>query len=506
MRQKQKAALLTIFCAALALLSICSPNCGSNLCAQETRYELGRRLKRFEQQWEIADLHGRSRSTALMEKTVSSFFSLRLLDAAKSLDLATVALRQSRPPGADTAWLMSRRIDATPLLSDATNTELKLTLKSFYPLTQENSGYNKKIHIRFAIYPLASRGEYALAFDKSKVPLHQSDPIARQALEQCWTWQNLELQEGDYVIVAKAIINGIEIDLGNFVISRVGQLESRLSSIDKASETLRKTGIKSSGDVTIANHFSLLKNINSGLVQETDYPASRLLLDAETLMKSNGDCSALLNDQFIGDTWISLAKDQRTANIRLRVPPKRSETYPVLFLFHGAGGSENMFFETYGAGRAVQFAADRGWIAVAPRQRLLGGIGLSSTEIFEEIARYFPVDRDRVFFMGHSMGAMQAAQQTVQAPDLPSAVVALGGGGRFGSREPGAAPWFIAAGDRDFGKSGARSLVDALTAKGKTVQWKEYPQTEHMVIVQASLDDVFAFLDAIATMNRSENH
>ncbi len=28
---------------------------------------------------------------------------------------------------------------------------------------------------------------------------------------------------------------------------------------------------------------------------------------------------------------------------------------------HGAGGSENMFFETYGAGRLVDLAVERGW-------------------------------------------------------------------------------------------------------------------------------------------------
>lgn len=499
MLQKNKSRLLVTLWVVLTLLSLCWPNCGGNLYAQETRYELGRRLKRFEQQWEVAGPQDRSRSTALMEKTVSSFFSLQLLEAAKSLDLATVALRQTTAPDADTAWVMSRRIDATPLMSDTSQTELKLTLKSFYRLNQENNDDDNKIKLRFAIYPLAPRGGYALAIDDSQAPLHQSDSITSQDLRQGWTWQNLPLQEGDYIVVATAIINGNEIDLARFVISRIDQLESRLSAIDKMSNTLRKSGIKSTGAATISNHRSLLKNIKDGLVQETDFPASRLLLDAETLINANGDSSALLNEQFIGDTWLTLAKDQRTANIRLRVPPKRSESYPILFLFHGAGGSENMFFETYGAGRAVQLAADRGWIVVAPRQRLLGGIGLSSTEILEEIAGHFPVDRDRVFLMGHSMGAMQATQQAIEAADLPSAVVALGGGGRLGSREPGAAPWFVAAGDRDFGKSGARNLANELTAKGKTVQWKEYPQTEHMVIVQAAIDDVFAFLDSIAT-------
>ncbi len=498
MCRKNKLPLMTTFWFIVALVNICWLNGSSDLYAQETRYELGRRLKRFEQQWEVADPQSRSRSTALMEKTVSSFFSLQLLEAAKTLDLATTALRQTAAPDADIAWVLSRRIDATPLMADTSQTELVLKLQPFYPLNRENNGGDRVIGVRFSIYPLAPRGGYALAIDDNQAPLFQSDLIASKALQQGWTWQNLRLPEGDYMVVATAIIDGNMADLARFVISRIDQLQPRLSAIDMASDTFRKSGMKSTGAATIASHRSLLKNIKDGLVQETDYPASRLLLDAEVLVNASGDSGALLNEQFIGDTWVTLAKDQRTANIRLRVPPKRSESSPILFLFHGAGGSENMFFETYGAGRTVELAADRGWIVIATRQRLLSGIGLSCTEILEQIAAYFPVDRDRVFFMGHSMGAMQATQQAVDAPEMPSAVVTLGGGGRLGSREPGAAPWFVAAGDRDFGKAGAKNLAGQLSAKGKSVTWKEYPQTEHMVIVQASLDDVFEFLDSVA--------
>jgi len=498
MLSTNKLLLFITLWAFLNLLSVCWPDRGGHLCAQETRYELGRRLKRFEQQWEAADQQGRARSTAWMEKTVSSFFSLQLLDAAKSLDLSTVALHQATAPDADTVWGLSRRIDATPLMSDTAHTELTLTLKPFYPLNTENNGDGKEIKIRFAIYPLAPRGGYALAIDQTPAPLHQSDWITNQSLAQSWTWSDLPLQEGDYMVVATALLNDKETDLTRFVISRINQFESRFSAILNASETLRKSRMQDTGIATIRSHLLLLKNIRDGLVQESDYPASRLMLDTEILIDANGASAALLNRQFTGDTWLTLAKDLRAANVRLRVPPITNESYPLLFLFHGAGGSENMFFETYGAGRAVQLAAQRGWIVVAPRQRLLGGIGLSCTEILEEINKHFPVDRKRVFFMGHSMGAMQATEQVVQAPDLPSAVVALGGGGRLGSRDPGAAQWFVAAGDRDFGKSGAKNLANELTSKRKEVQWKEYPQTEHMVIVQASLDSVFEFLDSIA--------
>lgn len=492
-------------CACFGLLISCWLDGGGHLCAQEARYELGRRLKRFEQQWEVADQQGRTRSTAWMEKAVSSFFSLQLLDAAKMLDLATVSLQQTAGPDDDTAWILSRRFAASPLMADTSQTELKLELSALYIPNKQSSEDSTKIKVRITIHPLATSGDYALAIDQNATPVYQSDWISSQTLEQGWTWRNLRLKEGDYMVFATAMENDTEIDLASFAISRAEQFEKRFGALLDASETLQKSGIKTTGIATIRGHVFLLENIKDGVAQESDFPATRLLLDAETLIDANGNIDALLNKQFTGDTWLTIAKERRSANVRLRVPVKTTESYPVLFLFHGAGGSENMFFETYGAGRAVELAAQRGWIVIATRQRLLGGIGLSCTEILDEIERCLPLDRDRVFFMGHSMGAAQATEQALQAPNLPAGVIALGGGGRLGGREPGGAPWFVAAGDRDFGKAGAKRLANELTSKGKTAQWKEYPQTEHMVIVQVALDNVFEFLDSI--MNRpTEQH
>ena len=44
----------------------------------ELRYQLGRRLTRFERQWQTADSASRVRSTPKMMSAVSSFFSLQL--------------------------------------------------------------------------------------------------------------------------------------------------------------------------------------------------------------------------------------------------------------------------------------------------------------------------------------------------------------------------------------------------------------------------------------------
>ena len=55
--------------------------------------------------------------------------------------------------------------------------------------------------------------------------------------------------------------------------------------------------------------------------------------------------------------------------------------------------------------------------------------------------------------------------------------------------------FFVAAGDRDFGRPRAKSLAETLRNLDCRVEYREYSDVEHMVIVQAALRDVFVFLD-----------
>lgn len=154
-----------------------------------------------------------------------------------------------------------------------------------------------------------------------------------------------------------------------------------------------------------------------------------------------------------------------------------------------------MFFETYGAGRLVALAKQRGWIVVSPRQTM-SGLGMDVPKMLDALEEILPIDRNSVLLCGHSMGAAQAMSQVSRAPESIRAVAALGGGGAV---RPSPAiqtiPFFVAAGERDFGKPRAKALASQLKQSNCTVEYKEYQDVEHMVIVQAALDDVFAFFD-----------
>jgi pimeloyl-ACP methyl ester carboxylesterase len=176
----------------------------------------------------------------------------------------------------------------------------------------------------------------------------------------------------------------------------------------------------------------------------------------------------------------------------------------VLFLHHGAGGSENMFFDTCGAGRAASLGIERDWLVVAPRQGLFG-LGLDIDRMLDILAESFEIDRRRVYLVGHSMGAAQVARQVGLHPERVAAAVALGGGGAApGGERATSIPWFVAAGEADFGRPGAAALAKRLEATGALVEYRDYADVEHMVIVQAALDDVFRFLDGVAAEPHGE--
>jgi predicted esterase len=114
------------------------------------------------------------------------------------------------------------------------------------------------------------------------------------------------------------------------------------------------------------------------------------------------------------------------------------------------------------------------------------------------LEQQFPIDRQRVMLVGHSMGAAQVIRQASTRPELFRAAAVLGGGNavRNAGRLKGLA-WYSAAGELDFGKNGAAALARSLKTADIPVTYKEYANVEHMTIVQAALDDVFAFMDGV---------
>ena len=150
------------------------------------------------------------------------------------------------------------------------------------------------------------------------------------------------------------------------------------------------------------------------------------------------------------------------------------------------------------AGHVVEECRKRGWLLVAPRAGLFGAPPVE--EVIAALAARYPIDPKRVFLVGHSMGAGQAAELVQRSPGQYRGLGLLGGAARVRDAKAFAdLPLFLGVGTKDqLALTGMRSLNKSLTAAGaKRLTYREYPEAEHLVVVREALPDAFAQWDAL---------
>lgn len=461
---------MRLVCALLLLVGL--------LPAQLGRYEMGRRLRLCEQAWEQADAAARARATPHLDGAVRAFFALNAAKATLGIEAARGALTASTA-----TWADALALAPAARLLDPRATPLVVTVTSVFDSNVEPP---PDARVRCE---LLGQWHKALA-PAVEVTLGATDTVVTL---ECHLVPN-----GDYTLRGTFLAGGKTVATAELGVSIVHDLTARLARIDSNVERLAKDD--DSVAASTQRHLrGLLRAAAAGKTAETDLPYSRLLEDARGLDAQERDpiTGRMLAIAPPGESWLCIATARRRIPLRLFVPPRRThdQKVPLVVALHGAGGSENMFFDAYGAGKIVALARARDWIVVAP-----ANAADAVDEIVEQLALLCHVDRGKVFLVGHSMGAMQAvAAGTGTDATKYAAVVALGGGGRVPPRARlyGRA-FFVGVGALDFARAGAMALRDGLGRAEAEVQLVEYPDTEHLAIVQRALPDVFAWLDGIA--------
>jgi len=450
--------------------------------AETPRAELGKRLRRFELAWQQADAQRRAAAVAPMKAAVNSFFTLQPAVAAARLDDAWLVVRGEGPADVRERQAIATAVTVTPLFADTTCDVVTVSFERLYP---GPDGEDPEARLRIVIE------------DAEGMTLASRDGAWGEATGSL-AWTTGPLPRGDHRFVVQRVTDDAALVVASLGLSRAERLDERLTALrDPRAPPAHSPS--PTGRATIAAIADVLGNLAASRGQETDYPATRLLSFAEELRASgNAAGESIAAEARRADCWLTLSDGRREVPVRLRAPADAAGPLPVLFLLHGAGGSENMFFDACGAGRAVTLGIRRGWLVVAPRHGFFG-LPLGIGPMLELLEDAFKIDRSRVFVAGHSMGAAQTATQAALHPRLVAAAAALGGGGKApANAEAGRIPWFVAAGAEDFGRPAASALAKNLRAAGNTVAERVIPDVEHMVVVQAALDDLFAFLDTVA--------
>jgi predicted esterase len=197
-----------------------------------------------------------------------------------------------------------------------------------------------------------------------------------------------------------------------------------------------------------------------------------------------------------GDAWRTVRAIAVDVPCRVYVPRAAAgETKRALVIaLHGAGGDENMFFDGYGAGQLQRLAERDGFVAVAPATAAFALTPVVFDAIVEEMERCAEIDRDRVFLVGHSMGAGAAGAIAALRADRIAAVAMIAGfGGAPTERWP---PVLVVAGGLDplFPLKRVEASVGRFRQAGARVDFLAYPHDGHTMVVTAALDEVIARL------------
>lgn len=172
--------------------------------------------------------------------------------------------------------------------------------------------------------------------------------------------------------------------------------------------------------------------------------------------------------------------------------PSQAPEATVVLAFHGAGGSENLFFEGYGRGLAVAEARRRGWIIVAPR--------LTDTAARDALDWLTSVRRLRVrqvFVIGHSLGGAYAVN-TFSRGTRPAAAALMAPAVMRINREP-AVPIYLAVGKQEIPRllASSQAISRELADRGD-FQFEEFDASEHLMIVADAIPNAFRFFDRYA--------
>jgi predicted esterase len=459
---------------ALAVLGV-----GHAAAAQVDRYELGLRLRAFERRLDATPDPARRRAAyGELDRAVQAFFRLDTTTVAKAIAAADAALAGE----ADAAGRFAARlrVELPARLVDPGSGPAALRLAAAYAGDDDDDlptdlvwcarldgDANDRLRQPVAALPIAANLDLTDAAPGDRT-LH---------------W---ELRRGDRVLLARA--QGLS--LAAAAPARLAALAAAAGERDRQPASLE------------AGTLDLLTELCTGMTranaEETVLPGAGLLAEAEAVAIAVAKGEPRYGAASRGQFWLRVPTGKSTTVVRLQTPdplPAGDARAPLVLALHGAGGSENLFFDGYGDGAITRHCRERGWYLAAPRLGMLGGGG-DLAPLVDALASRFPIDPQRVVVVGHSMGAAAAMAATIRAPERYRAVAALGGGGSVPRKGAKAPPFFVGVGARDFALAGAQRLHRGLQDGGFAATLREYPDVEHLAIVQIALPDVFAFFDA----------
>lgn len=404
------------------------------------RFELSERLKRLDVAWmNTTDMARRRPAVDSLKEAVGAYFAGRNSDAARSMDEALAKLENRKLRTADA---LNVRLDR-PFAEPGATVTLKIT---------------------WAYQPTSVIPEH-VGVGSQEVVVRPGDTAS--------------LQLNPWIVSPELRLNQ---EVGYLMPVRVGT-DTRfvyMSFVRKVDERLRR--LRGSSIPFVTEMASLLDGYQGNpATQEVELPLVQFLFQAEALEDGKAKVSDLeqVYHARSGDTVFRAAfpKDRPAGALN------------VVVAIHGAGGSENMFFESYGRGLAVSEALKRGWAIVSPRA------GANCVDdCLAWVAKVRNVAIGKVFLIGHSSGAGQILGG--QMKTKPSGVALLApGAGKIGNELSGV-PFFVGVGKSDAVAPAVEAFVRANGSRSD-FEFQEPDPCDHLMVVADLMPEVFRFFDRL---------
>jgi len=195
-----------------------------------------------------------------------------------------------------------------------------------------------------------------------------------------------------------------------------------------------------------------------------------------------------------------------------------AKAYPLIVALHGLGGTEDAFFDNYNK-VLPPLAEQHGYIVAAPLgYRVDGsyGWGLGTApadpnvrrvqdfseqdvmQVLQRVRQQYKIDENRIYLMGHSMGAIGTWKIAPKYPDIWAAIAPIAGNGAPDTLERiRTVPEIIVHGDADptVPVAGSRNMVAKLKELGTEHKYIEVPGGLHSDVVAPHLAAIVEFFN-----------
>jgi len=265
-----------------------------------------------------------------------------------------------------------------------------------------------------------------------------------------------------------------------------------------------------------------MKQVNRGRLELRTFDPDRDFVTAEAVAASAKSGT----NPFIGKTGdfkraYLLEPAGEILPYRLYVPTtySPSRVFPLIVALHGLGGTEDSLFAGYN-GEMTRLAEQHGYIVAAPLgYRVDGsyGWGLGDPppdpavrrvqensekdvmQVLQLVRQQYRIDENRIYLMGHSMGAIGTWKIGPKFPDIWAALGLFAGLGTPATLDRiKHVPEFVVHGDADatVNVQGSRAMVARARELGIDVKYIEVPGGTHGGVVAPNLPAMFEFFNA----------